>query len=626
MSHHEAATSSEILRPPEFTVKPNADLLNFSSVKSAGTDERGQDLVDVFWEHGGALRQIRASTPAFTLLQSGTKRPAAILTIERAGHIQRLHLQHSEAGSYFTPLVHDAYNTEPVSLSMVVNQLAATMKLSSLRGYWLRRTLELPAGNLPGREGVASTDELLAKGVIDQGEYNLLYDLKDHIISANETPGLEIKRECIKLFDSLRVRYSPLSLKLLRGEEGDGVVVPHVATMPQPTSKMMVELTRAKPKAPIQIHTIAPGREMPRHPIAPLFTHQGSLDTRSLHSAAERWSRHAHVESPADAYPYLERTIQLLGSTAFADRFLKVCIEPAQKKISKIELAATEQAGGLTNNEVRELAAQWLGMTVHLAKKGLPHQDWILFIKEAEEKKVPGFTGDLTLKEYLRDYHIRKIRASYEYRRDILEAERESDLLRSEGEEWLKNLVPELEARSHDPELTAALEAWSTSPDSTRDRAHDHKGYNAGLLHFFEYRGAQKKRARFDLIEEPPTVDGFIAFTNRLIDILEHRYDPDIPQQVAIFEDSVGNQRTYIFLPGEKGEFIVAFQKVDDTNPKFSAMFNRVTQAGFERMVESVLKGEDRGQIMRLQRKIKPVYMRIESNNPALAEAGLLLK
>lgn len=598
----------EQVREPEFALDANQFLLGFDSLEPAGVREDGEPLVDVMWEDGHAIRKVPSATPAFTIRSTADKKAApVIVTLARADHIQELHLAHRESGSYFTPKIHPDYTSEPVTLVMLMEQIATTLRSKMFANIGKRATLQLPSGELPGREGVISLDELLALGTISETTYQIMLKAQDRIIRVNSGNSSAAKENCVADINTQLAAdpVNPLSLKLIRKDEG-GVVVPHVFAMPQPTSQMMVELGR-EGKGSIFIHTVAPGRRMPRHPIKRLYQEDtGAVNVSALHNAAWRWSTMAHVEMPPDEPPYLQRTIELLTRPGFMARFVELTVAPEAKELKSIQTGALQRTAEKAKQEAIEVAAFRANRDVE-AIKSIEVEMWRIIYNDVKREVFP-FTEGLPLQAFLTRYHREKILNSPEHLTALGLAEAALEKARHSAEERLAAVIGELQDRANEPALLAALDAWTTSPASDRDRAHDGKGYNAGLLHFFEYRGAKTKYGRFELIDEEPTVDGFIEFTNRLVAALDRRLTPGPGEQVAVFEDDEGNSRVYILLPGEKGEFIVAFQYADEATPKLCAMFNKVTQQGFEKMVKSVLEGNDRGQIKRLEGGIRLVY------------------
>lgn len=593
-----------------FLLETNPAFVGFDRLEPAGNARGGVSLVNVIWEDGATLRRVEANTPAYTLVDPTDRYAAIALTLERADHIKKLHLAHGESGSYFTPIIHDDYTPEPITLEMVMRKVAESVVPDALGGDWFRRTLEMPSGDLPGREGIASLESLLERGIISQSLFNLFFSWHERIAAANLTPGLEVKIRCIEEFKNTLQNNgiaSPLTLKLVREAEG-GVVVPHVSAMPRLTNKMMVELTRDEKTGGTFIHTIAPGKAMPRHPIRRLYRAGKGVDMPALRNAAWLWSQHAHVEPLPDKPPYLERTLTLLQGGDFRARFTAVHTQSELAVLANLEPEARAEAERSAKQEVKEFAALRIGATVQAAKQ--LKREWQELINEAKALKL-DFTNGLTLQEYSTQYHLANILNSEAYAAKTRQAREALAAAEGEARAWLDGLYEDIEAHRHNPRFINALNAWLTSPDSTTDRGHDGLGYNAGLLHFFEYRGALHKRRRFHLMDEPSNVEGFMDFTERLVEELERVSDANSKHQAVIIGDTEGNQRIYILLPGIKGEFIVAFRKADQAEPKLTAMFNRVTQQSFERMVEAVLSGQDRGQINRLGPGIQLLYSRM---------------
>lgn len=625
----------ERIYEPELTVVTNQQLLGFSDVVKVGTDSHGNELVDVHWHDGQSVRQIPAATPAFSFYEHDEhKKPALILTIERAHHIQSLHLEAGESGSYFTPRILEDYAIEPITLKDIVHQVAAEINTAALEEEWKnpRRTLEMPIGDIPGREAIISLNELLSDHIVSQEVYNLLFRWKPFIIEANLRPGIQHKHELVKRLNGSLADLPGclISFQVVRIGEG-GAVVAAAGMVPRPTNKMMVELSRPKLDGPIFIHTIAPGRKMPRHPIPALHRNEGTVDDGSLEHSLRQWAMYAHIVPPPDEETLIHRTLGLLASHAFKQRLLSVQSKREEKALKRVEIDIINDAHRQVKEEVKEIAAARLATTVawackdHVLVRGQDWEhawtgtDWQHSVNEARNSPVSSLgrvferDTDETIEEFLNRHYLEKTFSVPENQFALAAAARTLERKRQETQQWLEETLEELRTRvaARDEELLTALAAWNTSPDSTADRAHDGKGYHAGLLHYFEYRGAREKHSRLDRLPEPPTVDGFIAFTNRLKESLDRCYDLEVNHQSIVVEDTAGNQRIYILLPGKRGEFIVGYKKATEPEPKLSSMFDEVTQQAFERMVGEVLSGRDRGQVNRLVPG--PVHLKVST-------------
>jgi len=128
------------------------------------------------------------------------------------------------------------------------------------------------------------------------------------------------------------------------------------------------------------------------------------------------------------------------------------------------------------------------------------------------------------------------------------------------------------------PQLVEALNIWGRSRNVRGEYGPDQKGFNAGVVHYFEYRahvGKNKKRFK---PEYTFSVGGFIAHTKQYKSFLENS-NPTTNSQIEtarLLEDSKGNRRLYI-LTKEK-EFIVGFERVGEGMKILSVFLEQNTQ------------------------------------------------
>ena len=151
----------------------------------------------------------------------------------------------------------------------------------------------------------------------------------------------------------------------------------------------------------------------------------------------------------------------------------------------------------------------------------------------------------------LKEAEVARLRLEYGPEFQILN----SNLMKAgEGErKTLSGLSDDLERRRSDPELIAAFDAWGGCPNHAGDRGIDGQGFNAGVIHYFEYRAFQDKQGRS---QEPMTLDGFIKWSKELFDLVKHP-DSSKVQKTARMEDSSGKQALYILA--KDGRFIISY-------------------------------------------------------------------
>jgi hypothetical protein len=109
-------------------------------------------------------------------------------------------------------------------------------------------------------------------------------------------------------------------------------------------------------------------------------------------------------------------------------------------------------------------------------------------------------------------------------------------------------------------ELLDALDAWGRSPDAEGNRGQDGKGFNAGVIHFFAYRGNGEKNGRYRNEKEPFSLQSFINNAKKLRGLIE--MNTDDTDYGAIIKDEKGQKRLLILT--KKGELVVGFQRVNE--------------------------------------------------------------
>lgn len=127
----------------------------------------------------------------------------------------------------------------------------------------------------------------------------------------------------------------------------------------------------------------------------------------------------------------------------------------------------------------------------------------------------------------------------------------------------LREVYGDLAERSEDADLVEAFDSWGRSPNSRSDRGPDGQGYNAGLIHYFEYRGDTTKNGRFKVEEQPFNVDGFIEYSGRMKGLIDGEGDVAARRR---FRDSSGQERVVVLA--ENGDLVIGFKRADESEPK----------------------------------------------------------
>jgi hypothetical protein len=134
------------------------------------------------------------------------------------------------------------------------------------------------------------------------------------------------------------------------------------------------------------------------------------------------------------------------------------------------------------------------------------------------------------------------------------------------------------ELKHPNPQLNSALNAWGRSRNKKGEIGLEDRGFNAGVIHYFEYRTSiRKNRNRFKA-EHELSVDGFISHTKEYQSFLNNPSPAHNPQvEIArLLEDEKGNRRLYILT--KDGDFIVGFQKTGQPMKILSVYLDQTAQ------------------------------------------------
>jgi len=296
-----------------------------------------------------------------------------------------------------------------------------------------------------------------------------------------------------------------------------------------------------------------------------------------------------------EAQQSIESSLALLQNPAFQEGFVAVQTAEAREAADQIAAAARSEASKLARGEIEDFAAAQLGVSVEEGRqKG---KEWGLAVKQAGAA-VSEATGGATLQEHLAAEHLTAIESDPVHQAKATEIQQQ--LVDAEAAAVAEGaaMIADIESRKDDPGFLEATSVWANSPDSQGDVGENGLGYNAGVVHFFEYRGDAKKSSRFKVMDEPASVDGFIDYSGKLKADLEAVGSSTDGRQEAVLQDSEGNQRVYILKPD--GELVVAFQKAGDTEPKVTSVIPRQKGKDFEKTVAASLSGHDRGKLNKL--------------------------
>ena len=136
----------------------------------------------------------------------------------------------------------------------------------------------------------------------------------------------------------------------------------------------------------------------------------------------------------------------------------------------------------------------------------------------------------------------------------------------------------EVALRKDDPTLWEAFGVWGQSPNASCGRGPEGKGYNAGVVHYFEYRAVGRNKARRLNNFGDLNIQGFIDFSlylQSLVDQPDSRINTAVGKSAQI-RDEQGQRRLFLLTQGNW--LVVGFQRLGDRM--------RIISAGIEEKPE----------------------------------------
>lgn len=218
---------------------------------------------------------------------------------------------------------------------------------------------------------------------------------------------------------------------------------------------------------------------------------------------------------------------------------LKKKVEEILKPL--IETEAIKSLGVSTLEEARKLGKQWgdalrLVQKITIEKAGIETQVDIQEARQEKEKEL--FEGGYKDK-------MSEAKISLE----------QATVLQKQIVDNLKN-----EIKEPNRSLLEALNSWGVSPNVKGESGSDNKGFNSGVVHYFEYRTSEEKNSRFKP-EEEMTLDGFRKYTEKIKSLLDNPNpvtNPEI-EDSRLLEDETGQRR--LFIVTKNKELVVAFER-----------------------------------------------------------------
>lgn len=197
------------------------------------------------------------------------------VTLEKAGHIDKLHIKGEDAGSHFNFSSFDELLKE---IAKKMPETVATEKKLT--------ALSIEMGVSMGKEGLATLEELESAGVVTEEQVAEAMKMKDEVGKLNKDGSADEKNAFIAKFLAENGD-SPIQFQLVRGV----VLVPIVKTEKHDTSSLFLVFGPGKDKK--TMYTAAPGRFMPKMPVPGDHIEGGVLNEEAFKESADAWFRTA---------------------------------------------------------------------------------------------------------------------------------------------------------------------------------------------------------------------------------------------------------------------------------------------------------------------------------------------
>lgn len=263
--------------PGGYTVEANPEFLDFKKVDVTAKDEtkpwKPATLVRVEGADGNTAENVDANAAAFTFRDAMGRE--LTVTIAAAGHIDSLHIKGEDEGSKF----------DTSSLQELFRDMAAKMPSGLAENPKVVNALSVDMGKRMGKEGIAGIDELVADGTLTAQQAAEGRAAKDEVIRLNRSGNKE-ERDAFVASWKAEHPDSAIQFQIVRNE----AIVPVVAAPKRETTNLFMVFGPNATGDQKTLYTIAPGRNMPRHPIPGQHANkEGVVDEATFRESADVW-------------------------------------------------------------------------------------------------------------------------------------------------------------------------------------------------------------------------------------------------------------------------------------------------------------------------------------------------
>ena len=249
---------------PNYSLEANEEYLGFQKVNPTEFDEskpwKPALKVEVTKADGSVVQGLDAKMPFFTL--NDVEGRVISIPAETAGHIHDTHIIGDDVGSKF----------DQQDLQSLFQDVAAKLPegLAKRQGIF---TLDVEMDKSMGKEGIASMEELMASKALTQEDIDAAEAVKEQVQNLNRAADIPAMHSFAKQYNA---EHPEAKIRFTVARETvpptTAVLLPTVDAPKQPTTKLFVMMGPDTDGKNVELYTVAPGRDMPRHPIPGQYT------------------------------------------------------------------------------------------------------------------------------------------------------------------------------------------------------------------------------------------------------------------------------------------------------------------------------------------------------------------
>lgn len=336
------------------------------------------------------------------------------------------------------------------------------------------------------------------------------------------------------------------------------------------------------------------------------------INSDELHDLPTSSNQETEKGVEQEKLPEVEELEELFKNEEFVDRLVLLQVEGQRKNLELAEKAVEKAVQQLVNPLKNEAALKIVGLDDVKSAQKLG-KAWGEALKQVEEISI-FVDGDLKnvsineAEEYFKDHLLTD--ESQPYSKNIQQAMTElsqaEDLERARAAAMLVNINDS----KHSSRLSEALDIWGKSPNSKNDRGSDGKGYNSGVIHYFEYRADIAKNGRFKG-EKSYSLENFIEYSQGLKELMEN-YQPEQNESIEasmLLRDSSQNERMFVLTKDK--QLLVGFRHATEKAVKAVSIIPGRKIQEFDQLLKEEQDTENektKGRLNRLEGSVEVIY------------------